>query len=125
MASDTLSRTFAALADPTRRAILERLTDGEATVNEIAEPFEMTLQAVSKHLRVLEDAGLVSKGRDGQHRRCRVEAASLEPAIDWLDEQRQQWEGRLDRLGDHLRQVQRSTSTSNLKESTSNRKKDA
>jgi len=111
MAVDALSRTFAALADPTRRAILDRLVDGEATVNEIAEPFEMSLQAVSKHLKVLEDAGLVSKGRDGQHRPCRAESASLDPAIDWLDEHRQQWEDRLDRLGDHLRRIQRSTST--------------
>ncbi len=111
MAVDALSRTFAALADPTRRAILDRLGDGDATVNEIAEPFEMSLQAVSKHLKVLEDAGLVSKGRDGQHRPCRAEVASLDPAIDWLDERREQWEDRLDRLGDHLRQIQRNTST--------------
>ncbi|MBK9740114.1 MAG: winged helix-turn-helix transcriptional regulator [Actinobacteria bacterium] len=109
MGADTLSRTFAALADPTRRAILERLVDGDATVNEIAEPFEITLQAVSKHLKVLEAAGLVSKGRDGQHRRCHAEGTSLDPAICWLDENRQQWEDRLDRLGDHLRQIQRST----------------
>ena len=111
MAVDALSRTFAALADPTRRAILGRLVDGEATVNEIAEPFEMSLQAVSKHLKVLEQAGLVSKGRDGQHRRCRAEVASLDPAIDWLDDRRQQWEDRLDRLGDHLRHIQRTATT--------------
>jgi DNA-binding transcriptional ArsR family regulator len=115
VAVDILSRTFAALADPTRRAILDRLVDGEATVNEIAEPFEMSLQAVSKHLKVLENAGLVSKGRDGQHRRCRAEVASLEPAVDWLDERRQQWEDRLDRLGDHLRELQRHTTTPNRK----------
>lgn len=107
---DSLSRTFAALADPTRRAILDRLVDGDATVNQIAEPFDMTLQAVSKHLKVLEAAGLVSKGRDGQHRPCRAETASLDLAIDWLDDHHQQWEDRLDRLGDHLRQIQRSTS---------------
>jgi DNA-binding transcriptional ArsR family regulator len=109
VAVDALSRTFAALADPTRRAILDRLVASDATVNEIAEPFEITLQAVSKHLKVLEEAGLVSKGRDGQHRRCHVETASLDPAIDWLDERRQEWEDRLDRLGDHLRQIQRTT----------------
>jgi DNA-binding transcriptional ArsR family regulator len=111
MAVDTLSRTFAALADPTRRAILDRLVDGEATVNEIAEPFDMSLQAVSKHLRVLEDAGLVSKSRDGQHRPCRADVTSLDPAIRWLDERREQWEDRLDRLGDHLRQIQRTNPT--------------
>ena len=111
MAVDALSRTFAALADPTRRAILDRLVGGDATVNELAEPFEMSLQAVSKHLKVLEDAGLVSKGRDGQHRPCHAEGASLDPAIDWLDERRQQWEDRLDRLGDHLRRIQRDAST--------------
>ena len=111
MAVDALSRTFAALADPTRRAILDRLGAGDATVNEIAEPFEMSLQAVSKHLQVLEGAGLVSKGRDGQHRPCRAEVASLGPAIDWLDERREQWEDRLDRLGDHLRQIQRTAAT--------------
>jgi DNA-binding transcriptional ArsR family regulator len=111
VAVDALSRTFAALADPTRRAILGRLVDGEATVNEIAEPFEMSLQAVSKHLKVLEEAGLVSKGRDGQHRPCRVEVSTLDTASDWLDERREQWEGRLDRLGDHLRRIQRTSPT--------------
>lgn len=115
MAVDALSRTFAALADPTRRAILDRLVLGDATVNEIAEPFEISLQAVSKHLKVLEEAGLVSKGRDGQHRPCRAEVTSLDPAIDWLDERRQEWEDRLDRLGDHLRHLQRSTPTHNRK----------
>ena len=109
MAVDALSRTFAALADPTRRAILDRLVEGDATVNEIAEPFEMSLQAVSKHLKVLEEAGLLSKGRDGQHRPCHAEVSSLDPAIGWLDDRRQQWEDRLDRLGDHLRRIQRST----------------
>jgi DNA-binding transcriptional ArsR family regulator len=117
VAVDTLSRTFAALADPTRRAILDRLAQGDATVNELAEPFEMSLQAVSKHLKVLEAAGLVSKVPDGQHRRCQAEAASLDPAIDWLDEQRQQWEDRLDRLGDHLRHLQRANSTTRKKDS--------
>jgi DNA-binding transcriptional ArsR family regulator len=124
MAVDTLSRTFAALADPTRRAILDRLVEGEATVNEIAEPFEMTLQAVSKHLKVLEDAGLVSKGRDGQHRPCRAEVATLDPAIAWLDDRREQWEDRLDRLGDHLRRIQRTSPHATGKPNTT-REKDA
>jgi DNA-binding transcriptional ArsR family regulator len=115
MTVDALSRTFAALADPTRRAILDRLVAGDATVNEIAKPFEISLQAVSKHLKVLEAAGLVTKDRDGQHRRCHAEGTSLDPAIDWLDERRQEWEDRLDRLGDHLRQLQRSASTSSGK----------
>ena len=115
MALDELSRTFAALADPTRRSILDRLADGDATVNEIAEPFEMSLQAVSKHLKVLESAGLVTKGRDGQHRRCRAEVAPLDPALEWLDEYRGQWEDRLDRLGDHLRQLQRTQAASTRK----------
>jgi DNA-binding transcriptional ArsR family regulator len=124
VAVDALSRTFAALADPTRRAILDRLVASDATVNEIAEPFEISLQAVSKHLKVLEEAGLVSKGRDGQHRRCHVEAASLDPAIDWLDERRQEWEDRLDRLGDHLRQIQRTTPPPSGSTPHQNRKKD-
>jgi DNA-binding transcriptional ArsR family regulator len=108
MAVDELSRTFAALADPTRRAILQRLADGDATVNEIAEPFEMSLQAISKHLKVLEEAGLLSKGRDAQRRPCQLQAASLSPVIDWLEAQRQGWEDRLDRLGDHLRTMQKT-----------------
>ena len=120
---DVLSRTFAALADPTRRAMLERLSEGEATVGELAAPFEMSLQAVSKHLQVLEAAGLVSKGRDGQHRPCRAEIDSLDPAIAWLDEHRGQWEDRLDRLGDHLRQIQRTNPARTT--STPTRKKDA
>ncbi len=106
-AVDELSRTFAALADPTRRAMLGRLTEGDLTVNELAEPFEMSLQAVSKHLKVLEDAGLVSKGRDGRSRPCHAELDTLSPALDWLAEHRQVWEDRLDRLGDHLRRLQR------------------
>jgi DNA-binding transcriptional ArsR family regulator len=107
MAVDELSRTFAALADPTRRAILHRLADGEATVNEIAEPFEMSLQAISKHLKVLEDAGLLSKGRDAQRRPCQLQVAPLDPVIDWLEAQRNGWDDRLDRLGDHIRTMQK------------------
>ncbi len=109
--ADELSRTFAALADPTRRAMLGRLAQGDLTVNELAEPFEMSLQAVSKHLRVLEDAGLVSKGRDGRSRPCHAELDTLSPALDWLAEHRQVWEDRLDRLGDHLRHLQRTRAT--------------
>ena len=111
MAVDELSKTFAALADPTRRALLSRLTEGDATVNDLAEPFEMSLQAISKHLKVLEDAGLVSKGRDGQRRPCHAEAEALSPAVDWLAEHRQAWEDRMDRLGDHLRRIQHRAAT--------------
>jgi DNA-binding transcriptional ArsR family regulator len=106
MEIDTLSITFAALADPTRRAILARLATGEATVNELAEPFEITLQAVSKHLKVLERAGLISRGRDAQYRPCRFESAPLDSAIDWVEEHRQVWQQRLDLLATHLRNIQ-------------------
>jgi len=109
---DPLSLTFAALADPTRRAILSRLTDGEATVNELAEPFDLSLQAVSKHLKVLERAGLITKGRDAQYRPCRFEPAPLDPALDWLDRHRRSWEERLDRLDDHLRSLQKQPTNS-------------
>ena len=85
MADDPLSLTFAALADPTRRAILSRLADGDATVNELAEPFAMSVQAISKHLAVLERAGLISKGRNAQYRPCHLEPESLAPAIDWIE----------------------------------------
>ncbi len=108
MADDPLSLTFAALADPTRRAILARLADGEATVNELAEPFDMSLQAVSKHLKVLERAGLISRGRDAQYRPCRLEPTSLEPAADWIGRHRQVWVDRFDRLEVHLRNIQQA-----------------
>jgi DNA-binding transcriptional ArsR family regulator len=113
VATDQLSRTFAALADPTRRALLERLAESDATVNELAAPFELSLQAVSKHLKVLEHAGLVSKTRDAQRRSCQLEPRALETAADWLDAHRQGWEDRLDRLGDHLRRMQRTNDTNN------------
>ena len=106
MELDTLSITFAALADPTRRAILARLATGEATVNELAEPFEITLQAVSKHLKVLERAGLISRGRDAQYRPCRFESAPLDSAIEWVEEHRQVWQQRFDQLETHLRNIQ-------------------
>ncbi len=106
-AVDQLSTTFAALADPTRRAILERLADGEASVNELAEPFPVSLQAVSKHLKVLERAGLVTRGRTAQQRPARLEGGPLEDAVGWLARYRQFWDGSFDRLEDHLRTIQR------------------
>jgi DNA-binding transcriptional ArsR family regulator len=106
MRTDTLDSTFAALADSTRRAILARLSSGEATVTELAEPFEMTLPAVSKHLKVLERAGLVSRGRVAQSRPCRLEAAPLREAADWVESYRRFWDGSFDRLEDYLRDLQ-------------------
>src|SRR3982751_5832496 len=105
MTDDPLSITFAALADPTRRAILARLATGEATVNELAAPFDMTLQAISKHLKVLERAGLITRGRNAQYRPCRLEAAPLDGAVDWIERHRQIWEERFDQLGHHLREI--------------------
>jgi DNA-binding transcriptional ArsR family regulator len=102
MTPDTLSATFAALADPTRRAILARLAQGEATVKELAEPFKMTLPGVSKHLKVLERAGLVTQGRKAQWRPCQLDAAPLKEAADYLGLYRQLWEGRFDRLEHYL-----------------------
>lgn len=107
MTTDHLSATYSALADPTRRAILARLADGEASVNQLAEPFPITLQAVSKHIKVLEKAGLVARGRDAQLRPSRLEAAPLEEAADWLAHYRRFWEGRFDRLGEHLDEIQK------------------
>jgi DNA-binding transcriptional ArsR family regulator len=98
----TLDATFAALADPTRRAILARLADGEATVNELAEPFPLTLQAVSKHLKVLERAGLITRGRTAQLRPSRIHGAALKDAADWLSEYRGFWEESFDRLEEHV-----------------------
>ena len=101
-----LDATFGALADATRRAILARLAHGEATVNELAEPFAMSLPAVSKHLKVLERAGLISRGRDGQFRPCRLEAEALDVATAWIEENRRIWDDRFDKLAAHLRQLQ-------------------
>jgi len=106
MGMDALSNTFAALADPTRRAILARLAQGECTVNELAAPFEMSLPAVSKHLRVLERAGLIAQRRDAQRRPCRIEAAPIKGVVDWAEHYRQLWEQRLDRLEDYLSELQ-------------------
>lgn len=105
---DTLSLTFSALADPTRRAILARLRQGEASVTEIAEPFlgQMTLPGVTKHLKVLERAGLVTKGREAQWRPCRLNAAPLKDAAEWMEEYRAHMEASLDRLGEYLKSVQ-------------------
>jgi DNA-binding transcriptional ArsR family regulator len=100
--SDQLSATFAALADPTRRAILARLADGETSVTELAEPFDMSLPAVTKHLKVLEKAGLISRGRQAQWRPCKLEAQPLREATDWIAQYRQFWEGTLDRLEIYL-----------------------
>jgi DNA-binding transcriptional ArsR family regulator len=103
---DQLSATYAALADPTRRAILARLASGEASVGELAEPFEMSLPAVSKHLKVLERAGLIARGRKAQWRPCRLEAAPLKDAAAWLEEYRRFWEDSFDRLEEYLRELQ-------------------
>src|SRR3954454_18016148 len=103
MPTDQLSRTFAALADPTRRAILTRLAEGEATVGEIAEPFAMSLPAISRHLKVLEKAGLITRGREAQWRPSRMEAEPLDDALAWMPDRKRTWEARMDRLDAHLR----------------------
>ena len=103
MPTDQLSTTFAALADPTRRAILARLVSGESSVTELAEPFDMSLPAVSKHLRVLERAGLIARGREAQWRPCRIEAGPLKEVADWTEHYRHIWEQRLDRMDNYLR----------------------
>ena len=103
--ADQLSTTFAALADPTRRAILARLASGECSVTELAEPFEMTLPAVSKHLRVLERAGLIARGREAQWRPCRIEAAPLKEVAEWTEKYRQIWEQHFDSLELYLQQM--------------------
>ena len=106
MSPDRLSTTYAALADPTRRAILARLASGEASVTELAEPFEMSLPAVSKHLKVLERAGLIARSRKAQWRPCRLEAGPLKDAADWLEHYRSFWEQSFDRLDDYLSELQ-------------------
>src|SRR4249920_2762205 len=106
MSSDSLSTTFAALADPTRRAILARLTSGDASVTKLAAPFEMSLPAISKHLKVLERAGLIARGREAQWRPCRLEAGPLRDVADWLEHYRRFWEESLDRLDAYLIELQ-------------------
>lgn len=107
---DHLSRTFAALADPTRRAMLARLSDGEANVSDLAQPFlkDMSLPAVTKHLKVLENAGLISKGRHAQFRPCRINGEPLREAVDWMEQHRIAWEESLDRLGAYLQKKTQS-----------------
>ncbi|MCZ0983651.1 metalloregulator ArsR/SmtB family transcription factor [Streptomyces diastatochromogenes] len=107
MTDESLNNTFSALADPTRRAILARLAVGEATVNELAEPFSISLQAVSRHLKVLERAGLITRGRDAQWRPCRLEVAPLDSAAEWIERQAQVWQSRFDQLDRHLQETQR------------------
>ena len=106
MPADHLSATFAALADPTRRAILAKLSLGEISVTELAEPFEMSLPAVTKHLKVLEKAGLITRGRHAQWRPCRLKATPLREVSDWVEQYRRHWEERLDRLGEYLKELQ-------------------
>lgn len=109
MTATLLDTTFAALADPTRRAILARLSTGEANVTELAEPFAMSLPAVSKHLKVLEHAGLIARGREAQWRPCRLEVGPLKEAADWIGGYRKFWEESFDRLDDYLREIQRGS----------------
>ncbi len=113
--SSQLNLTFAALADPTRRAILERLQAGEASVNQLVEPFAMSQPAISKHLKVLERAGLVERGRDAQFRPCRLNAAPLQEATAWLEEYRRFWEARLDRLDAYVKVLQAKEKHSNAR----------
>ena len=107
MPSDPLSATLAAISDPTRRAILARLSEGEATVMELAEPFDMTLPAISKHLKVLERAGLLTRGREAQWRPCRLRPEGLKDASDWIERYRALWEGRLERMASYLDELKR------------------
>jgi DNA-binding transcriptional ArsR family regulator len=132
MSADRLSATFSALADPTRRAILARLATGEVSVGELAQPFDMSLPAVTKHLNVLERAGLIARGRDAQWRPCRLQAAPLKEASSWIEEYRQHWEQRLDRLDAYLQELQaqerqarqaKTVSMSNEKKTSVRRKK--
>jgi DNA-binding transcriptional ArsR family regulator len=104
--NDQITSTFSALADPTRRAILARLALGETSVTELAEPFEMSMPAISRHLKVLEKAGLISRGREAQWRPCKLKAEPLKQAADWLEEYRQFWEQSFDRLDEYLKTMQ-------------------
>jgi DNA-binding transcriptional ArsR family regulator len=111
VAEDRLSQIFGALADPTRRAILARLADGDATVTELAEPFSISMPAISRHLKVLERAGLISRSRSGQWRSSTLEGAPLREVTSWMERYRQYWDDNFDRLDAHLRRVQQATST--------------
>ena len=109
MQLDPLSVTLSALADPTRRALLARLSEGEATVNELAAPFDISLQAISRHLKVLESAGLISRGREAQWRPCRLEPAALRPVDAWLERYRALWEGSFDKMESYLAHLTKET----------------
>jgi len=111
MSADNLNAIFAALADPTRRAILARLSKGDSTVTELAEPFSMSMPAITKHLKVLESAGLISRGRDAQRRPCHFEANPLQEASGWIEQYRQLWEQQLDQLETYLQVLQSQTPT--------------
>ncbi|TKR33086.1 winged helix-turn-helix transcriptional regulator [Luteimonas gilva] len=125
MPQDRLSTTFAALADPTRRAILARLTAGETSVTELAEPFAMSLPAISKHLKVLERAGLIARGREAQWRPCRLEAEPLKDATQWLERYRAYWERSFDRLDRYLQRVQAQAADGKTKSRVSAARKDS
>ena len=122
MPADQLSVTFAALADPTRRAILARVAEGEATVLEIAEPFQLKLPTVSKHLKVLRQAGLVSQGRQAQWRPCRLEPAPLKDVADWVERYRGQWEERMGQLDDYLQELQTKEKTRDVRKTRHHRR---
>ena len=123
MPPDALSATFAALADPTRRAILARLMEGEAAVTELAEPFDMSLPGISKHLKVLERAGLIARSREAQSRPCRLEPGPLKEAASWIEEYRRFWEQSLDRLDTYLREIQAARTKSKTNGSGKKRSK--
>ena len=123
MTPDTLDATFAALADSTRRAILARLATGDATVTELAEPFAMSLPAISKHLKVLERAGLIARAREAQFRPCRLEVAPLKDAGEWVERYRQMWEQRFDRLDGYLRELQQQDGARSRKPAKARKKR--
>ena len=120
MVPDRLSATFAALADPTRRAILARLASGETSVMELAEPFDISLPAVSRHLKVLERAGLIERGREAQWRPCRLQATPLKGVADWVEVYRRHWEESFDRLGSYLKELQRKNKSKEIQRKEKN-----
>ena len=122
MAIDHLTTTFRALADPTRRAILARLSAGEASVTDLAAPFSMSMPAVSKHLKVLERAELIARGKDAQWRPCRIEGVRLKEAVDWMEQYRRIWEARFDRLDEYLKEIQAKQNPVSTKQGRSKRK---